>query len=239
MTRKLGIIYLLLFEGIIGTIGVAHSLLLTQGTPWESTTWFYIMMWVSSMIILLWTWVSFRETSQYDYNEALTSNKFYLIIGGYIAMLIISSVMVSSYTQSSIWVPQPNQTLSLGGLSLSTIINDMLFTFALVANSEEVLVLGIMQVLRRWLTTVKSLPLWSVSHLAIIIPRVGWGLLHAYVSYLGPLQLLLVVSAIVSGCIMSYIAYYQKLKVESLLGAVFMHGLFNISVIIAGALRLM
>lgn len=235
--RKLGIVYLLLFEGIIGTIGVAHSLLLTQGTPWESTTWFYIMMWVSSMIILLWSWVRYREVQQFDYDEGLTQNKLYYVLAGFGAMLFLSSFLVSSYTRSSIWVPQPQMTLAIGGLGLSAVINDLLYQLALVSNSEETLVLGIMQSLRPWLATIKRIPLSWVSHLALIFPRIGWGILHAYVSYTGPLQWILVFSAIVSGCIMSYIAYYKRLKVESLLAAVMMHFLFNGSMVILSALQ--
>lgn len=235
--RKVPAIDLILFWGILGTIGVAHSLLLTSGTPWENVSWFYIMMWVASMIILIFCRVLYKEQAQFDYDESLTQNKLFYVIGGLVATIFVSSILVRAYTRSSIWVPQPQMALSVGTLSLSAVVNDLFYQLALVSNSEETLCLSLSQVLRRKLAESLSLKhsFWVVS-LAMVIPRVGWGILHAYVSYVGALMPILVISAIISGCIISYCAYNNKVK--SFLVAVLIHFAFNASVVIANAFGL-
>ena len=232
-----GYVNLLLFWGIIGTIGVAHSLLLTNDTPWENVTYFYIVTWATSSIILLACWVRFKEQDQFDYDDPLHSSKLFYIVGGVIATFFISIVLVQSYTRSSIWVPQPQQTLAISGLSLSSVVNDLFYQLALVSNSEETMVLASSQVIRKKLAT--SLPgayQYLTVPLAVVLPRVGWGTLHAYVAYVGPLQWLLVASAIISGIVISYCAYNRK--VESFLVAVMIHFLFNASVVIGAAFGL-
>lgn len=191
------------------------------------------------MVILLWCWVRYRESHQFDYDESLTQKKFFYVLVAVFVTLFVSSLLVSAYTYSSIWVPQPHMTLALGGLSLSAILNDLLYQLALVSNSEETMVLGLMQALRRKLATVRQIPLSMVPHISIILPRIGWGILHAYVSYVGELQLILVVSAIVSGCVISYVAYYRSLGVHSLLAAVLIHAFFNWAIVLARALGLL
>jgi hypothetical protein len=229
---------LILFWGLVGTIGVAHSLLLTSGTPWETTTWFYILMWATSMIILLFCWVRYKEKAQWDYDESLTQNKLLYVLGGLVATIFLSSVLVQAYTRSSIWVPQPHQTLDMGGLSLSEVINDLFYQLALVSNSEETMVLSMSQVIRRKLAesfSIKHAP--YAAGLSIAIPRAGWAVLHAYVSYVGPLMPILVISAFISGLIISYCAYNRQVK--SFLAATLIHFGFNASVVVANALGLM
>jgi len=110
---------LMLFWGVIGTIGVAHSLLLTGGTPWETTTWFYIVMWLASMVILVYARVLWGEKEQFDYDEPLTYRKLGFVFGGLAACVFVSSVLIRTYTSNAIWVPQPQMTLGIGTLSLS------------------------------------------------------------------------------------------------------------------------
>jgi uncharacterized membrane protein SpoIIM required for sporulation len=124
-------------------------------------------------------------------------------------------------------------------------MNDLFFQLSLICPSEEMMVLALSQVLRRrW---AHSLPLTTrvfgynikLRHLApafaVMVPRAGWATLHAYISYTGPLLtvLVLVVSAFISGCIISYAAYNKK--VESLLVAILIHFIFNASVIFSSA----
>lgn len=233
--RLLPAIDLILFWGVIGTIGIAHALLLTSGTPWETTTWFYSVMWISSMIILMFCRILYQKKSQFDYDESLNVNKIVYVIGGVIAILFVSSFLVQAYTRSSIWVPQPHQTLSVGDMNLSAVVNDLFFTFALVANSEETLVLALTQVLRIKLSASSTSSYVPV--LSIVAPRAGWAILHAYTSYVGPLMWILVLSAFVSGCIISWCAYNKSVK--SFLVAVLIHALFNASIILASALNIL
>jgi hypothetical protein len=226
---KVPAIDLILFWGIVGTIGAAHSLLLTSGTPWETTSWFYIVTWISAMVILLWCRVLYGETQQISYDQPLSQNKLLYVGGGLVAVLFASSILVRSYTRSSIWVPQPHMTLALGTLSLSSVVNDMFYQIALVSNSEETMCLSLSQVLRRRLSQYKY---GAIA--AIAIPRVGWSLLHAYISYTGPLMPILVLSAFVSGCIISYCAYNKNAK--CFLIALLIHALFNIAIVLISAL---
>lgn len=231
---KLTSVDLILFQGIIGTIGVAHSLLLTSGTVWESTTWFYVVTWASSLVILLWCWVRYKEEGQFKYDEPLTQDKLYFVFGGIIVTVLLSAILVRAYTKSSIWVPQPQMTLTVGSLSLSAVVNDLFYQLALVSNSEEILNLSMSQIVRRKL--VESIPLkfgTLVPILSILIPRCGWGVLHAYRAYVGPLQPILVLSAIISGCVISYCAYNKK--VNCFLVALLIHFGFNASVVLANA----
>lgn len=242
MKRPTPSIDLILFWVMIGSLGVAHSLLLTSGTPWESTTWFYIMMWVCSMVGIILCWVFYKEEAQFDYNEPLNRDKMFYVLGGVATTLFVSSILVRIYTRSSIWVPQPNMTLAIGDFNVSAVVNDLFFQLALVANSEETCNLAMMQVIRRKLTV--SLPTKYASGksnlvegLSIALPRAGWAVLHAYVSYIGPLMPLLVASAFISGLIISWCAYNNK--VRSFLVAVLIHFGFNAIVVVASALGLM
>lgn len=234
--RKVPAIDLLLFWGLIGTIGVAHSLLLTSGTPWETTTWFYIVTWISAMIILLFCRVLYKEHEQLDYDEPVTQNKLVYLIGGLAATVFVASTIVRTFTRSSIWVPQPQMTLAIGSLNLTAVINDLFYQVALVANSEETMCLSLSQVLRRKFAYTSTKNRFLIVPLAIGIPRVGWAILHGYVSYVGPLMLILVVSAFISGCIISYCAYNKDVK--SFLVAVFIHAAYNGLIILASALGL-
>lgn len=226
---------MILFWGLIGTMGVAHSLLLTEGTPWEQTTWFYIVMWISSMIILLFCRFQYGERRQFDYDDRLTEDKLPYVVGGLVATLFLSSILVKAYTRSSIWVPQPHKTLTVGGMSLTAVVNDLFFTFALVANSEETLVLSLSQVVRRKLEQTVQLRRMAFP-LSMAVPRAGWAVLHAYVSYTGALMPILVLSAFLSGLVISYCAYNRK--TQSFLIAVTIHGLYNSIIIISNALGL-
>lgn len=234
--RKVPGIDLMLFWGIIGTIGVAHSLLLTMGTDWETTTWFYIIMWLASMVILLYCRILYKEEEQFDYDESLSHKKLGYVIAGVITTIVSASLLVRAYTSNSIWVPQPNMALGIGTISLSAVVNDLLYQLALVSNSEETMVLTLSQVVRKKLAF-SGINKVFVKPAAIIIPRIGWGVLHAYVSYVGELQLILVTSAIVSGCVISWFAY--KDDVRAFLAAVLIHFGFNATVVIAKALGLL
>lgn len=225
------VVDLILFWGLIGTIGVAHSLLLTTGTPWQNVTWFYIVMWLASMVILLFARFQYGEVDQFGYSDELSQGKLVYAIGGLVAVVVVSSLLVSGLTRSAIFVPQPSLALTIGSLNLSSVVNDLFYQLALVSNSEETMVLSFSQVLRKKLATTRLRNVAAPT--ALIIPRAGWAVLHGYVSYSGPLMPILILSAFISGMIISYAAYNSRVK--SFLVAVLIHFGFNSIVVLQSA----
>lgn len=187
------------------------------------------------MVILLFCRFTYGEKEQFDYDDDLTSSKLLYVLGGLVATFVISIVMVQSFTRSSIWVPQPQQTLAVAGMNLSAVINDLFYQLALVANSEETMVLSLQQVMhKKFATSFSSKYRYLVAPLAVVLPRMGWGTLHAYVAYVGSLQWILVASAIISGIVISYMAYNKNVK--SFLAALLIHFGFNAIVVVTSAL---
>jgi len=65
---------LTIFNVVTGLAAV-HYLLKTQGTPLEPTTWVYIIMWVLSLVMLLWLRVYGNERGDLvDYEDDLLYN---------------------------------------------------------------------------------------------------------------------------------------------------------------------
>lgn len=225
---------LILFWGLFGTLGVMHSLLLTNGTPWESVTYFYIITWIAALAVLAMCLI-FWGTNVLNFYEPLSRNKLWFLLGGFFAILFISSILVRAFTKSSIWVPQPKMSLTIGSLSLSDVVNDLYYQLGLVANAEETSILTLTLVLKMYFeslpqhATLKKGSLYG----AIFLTRAGWAGLHAYVSYVGVLMPILVLSAFISGCIISWCAYNEKVK--SFLVAVLIHFFFNASIVLASA----
>ena len=120
-------------------------------------------------------------------------------------------------------------------MNVDAVINDLFYQLGLVCNSEETMVLALSQVLRKKLETTRFFGSTSALS-ALVIPRIGWGFLHAYVAYIGSLQWILVGSAIISGIIISYFAYNNKSR--SFLVALLIHFGFNASVILGAAMGL-
>lgn len=235
--RRVPSVDLLLFWGITGTLGVAHSLLLTKDTDWFAWAIFYILSWACSMIILVYCRFMYKEHNQFDYDESLTTNKLFYLFGGLIGVIFIASALVQEFARSSIWVPQPRMALAVGTLSFSSVLNDVFFQLTMVVNSEETMVLALSQVLRRKFAS--QFPLkygWFGVALAVVIPRGAWSILHAYFSYVGPFAWVLVLSAFISGCVISWCAYNGKTR--SFFVALAIHFLFNFSVIMGDALQL-
>jgi hypothetical protein len=225
---------LILFWGIFGTVGVIHSLLLTNGTPWESVSYFYIITWIAALAVLAMCLI-FWGTNVLNFYEPLNRSKLWYVLGGFVAILFISSILVRVFTKSSIWVPQPRMSLTIGQLSLNDVVNDLYYQLGLVCNSEETSMLALMLILKKYFETSQHATLKKGAfYSAIILTRAGWATLHAYISYTGALMPILVASAFISGCIMSWCAYNGKVK--CFLVAVLIHFAFNGTMVILGAL---
>ena len=216
---------LLFFWGVLGTLGVAHSLLLTINTAWQPVTLVYILMWLCSLVTLAWCRMYYGEAGLIDYDEPLTKSKLIYIPGALAAIMIVNAVLLAGYARSSIWVPQPRMALQMSALSLNELVNDVFYQLGLVANAEETMCLALSQILMVRLSnhTFKR-------QAALYLPRVGWGILHAYQSYTGPLMPIMVLAATISGCIISYAAYNGKTK--CFLIAVLTHFIYNTIVIL-------
>lgn len=213
---------LLVINAVTGLAAV-NFLLKTKGTPLETPTWFYVLTWLISLIMLLFIQVYHGHpspTDVTDYDENLRRKHLPWLLGGVIAMLMISSIMVAGYTESSLYVPRPGAVLSTTPLSTESLMDDVLYNFVLVAPAEETLKL--MVILAIFLK-IKNL-LISVG-----FPVGVWATFHAYFAYSGPLMPVLVFSAFLSGIVL----FLVLKKTGSLLNAITAHGSFNTTVIFA------
>lgn len=214
---------LLVFNVFTGLAAV-HFLLKTIGTPMEEGTWIYTLMWIMSLVLLLWLRVYGGERGDVvDYDENLRREHLPWIFGGLAGIIVVSTVIVSAAAgamRSVLYVPRPSALLS--GLPVSaTLVDDLLYNFVLVAPAEEtVKLMGILTLYRKTGNEIIS----------VCVPVGIWAVLHAYHAYLGPLQPVLVLSAFISGLILYAVLKYTK----SLQNAIITHGLYNSLVILIG-----
>ena len=210
---------LIIFNVLVGLAAV-HFLLKTLGTYLEKATWVFLTMWIMSLVLLVWLRVYGGERGDIvDYDENLKRDHLPIIFGAVAAMVIVSSVLVSSFTRSAIYVPRPGLALSLGHLSTAGLVDDLLYNVVLVAPAEESMKLvGILALYRRTRNT----------PISVAAPVGFWAVLHAYQSYQGELMPILVFSAFLSGIILFLVLKYTR----SLLNAQIAHAGFNSIVIL-------
>ena len=215
---------LIIFNVLVGLVGV-HFLLKTSGTYLWNMTLVYLTMWIMSLILLLWLRFYGGERGDVvDYDENLERAHLPIIAGAVAAMVIVSSVLVSSFTQSALYVPRPGLALNLGQLSTASLVDDLLYNVVLVAPAEESLKLvGILALYRR----TQNAPI------SVAAPVGFWAVLHCYQAYTGPSMPILVVSAFVSGIILFLVLKYTR----SLLNTQIAHAGFNSIVILASLVR--
>jgi hypothetical protein len=224
---KLSVILFILFEAIIGTIGVAHALLLTGSTPWQNTSYFYIVLWVTSFSILIAELVVLGSENQFGYMGSLGRGNWLYPVAGTAVIICLASIatyiLTAGVAQSAIYVPQPHLGLAVAGVDLNSVLNDIFYQGFLVANSEETLCLALSNGLYA-LFAAKKLGA-GAPILAVGLTRTGWGILHAYTAYTGPYTFWLVLIAIASGCIISFMAYNSR--VQSFIAAWLQHFGYN------------
>jgi len=213
---------LIIFNVLVGLAGV-HFLLKTQGTYLEKPTWLFILIWLISLILLLWLRMYHGERDDIvDYDENLKRDHLPLIFGAVAAIVIVSSVLVSSFTRSAIYVPRPSSLLSMGQQSTAALVDDLLYNVVLVAPAEESMKLvGILALYRR----TKNTPV------SVAAPIGFWAVLHSYQAYQGTLMPILVLSAFISGLILFLVLKYTR----SLLNAQIAHAGFNSIVVLMSA----
>jgi len=212
---------LLLFY-VFTALAAIHYLLKTQGTPLETATWTFLLMWILSMVLLLWLRMYGGERRDpVDYDEDLKREHLPVMIGSIVAIVIIASLIVSmsSGIKSAIIVPRPGAMLSGIPTSTSALIDDLLYNFVLVAPAEETMkLMGIIALYRKT----------HNEALSVAFPVGVWATFHGYYSYVGPLMWPLIIAAFVAGIIL-----YLNLKyTKSLLNAIISHGLYNVLVVV-------
>ena len=201
-------------------LAAVHFLLKTQGTPLEPVTWIYILMWTMSLVLLLWLKVYGGERDDLvDYDENLKRDHLPFLFGAVAAIVVVSSLFVSGFAQSAIYVPRPGLALNVADRA-AAVMDDLLYNFVLVAPAEEnIKLVAIITLYRK---TENEL-------LSVGLPVGFWALLHGYVAYVGPYMWILILSAFISGLILYGLLKYTR----SLENAILAHGCFNSFVILS------
>jgi len=212
---------LLLFF-VVTALAAIHYLLKTKGTPLEVPTWLFLLMWILSLVMLLWLRMYGGEREDpVDYDEDLKKENLPVLIASIGGMIIASSliVSVSGLVQSAIVIPRPGAVLSQVPSSAPALIDDLLYNFVLVSPAEETMkLMGIIALYRKTRNEA----------LSVSFPAGIWACFHGYYSYVGALMWPLIAAAFASG-----ITLYLTMKyTRSLLNAIIAHGAYNCLVIL-------
>lgn len=222
MTSGKGIRDLLLFFVFAGVPIVNFWL---QGYP---DTPFYVGMFVIFLVMLV-LLRQYHKEHEYerlvDYDENLTFDSFLWILMGTVGAYIVSSVIVSQYTNTAIWVPQHNLEMGIGALMLSGFWSDVLYQLVLVAPAEELCKLSLHLAFYMRLKSVFSDLMARL--ISISVPIFFWSLLHVYAWQTYENMTYLMVAAFAGGLIFFTVMY----KTKSVLAAILCHATYN-SVII-------
>lgn len=217
MTRDL-----IIFNAVTGLAAV-HFLIKTRGTPMEQPTWVYLLMWIMSLVLLLWLRLYHGEKGDLtDYDENLRREHLPLLLGSVVALIVINSIAVGGFFRNALYIPRPGLALNLNQLNLASLVDDLLYNFVLVGPAEESMKL--MGMLTLYQKTKNAA-------LSVGLPVGVWAILHAYQTYVGELMPALVLGAFVSGLVLFAVLKYT----DSLENAIIAHGLYN-SVIVLSSL---
>ena len=101
-------------------LAIVHFLLKTKGTAMEVVTWLFTLMWVVSVLLLLWLKVTGgpsierRDLVQYDAN---LEKDHLLIVFGAVALIAVTSTLIvnaywaSLHEKSVLWIPRPSRSI--------------------------------------------------------------------------------------------------------------------------------
>jgi len=216
---------LLILFNVVTLLVAVHYLLLTFDTPMFATTLFYIVMWIVSVVMLIWIRMYYGEVKWLDYDEDPTRKHFTTWLGGLAGVVVAASVVPRILEKvaltSVIYVPAPKRMLAQGmPLDLWSLASDILFNICLVALSEESFKCAAHTALYN---STKN------EWISALIPIAVWALSHGYVAYTGALQLPLIAAAFAAGIILFLALKHSR----SLLLVTLIHGFFNCLVLIA------
>jgi len=219
-----------------------HYYTKTQGTAQEGLITFFIIVWLSSFLVLLALKVYAREgrSEIVDYDENLQRWHIDYIIAGLLGVELVAfffSFLAGQVTASQVnavrgtivpfsamWVPQ--MSVGLPHMSLR-FYDDILFNFGLVATAEESSKILAIKAFNMKLGHTRNGRI-----LSIFGPVAFWALLHGYNSYVGygeAVMWLMITSAFISGLIM----YYTVRETKNILVAFIIHGLHNALVVLS------
>lgn len=186
---------------------------------------FYLSLLLVSLVVIVWmhTYRKSGGMQLVEYDHDLSGMSLFLIAGGLAGVLTSATVLVSSFTKSSLYVPTAGLALSVGGLTIPKFWSDVLFQFTLVAPSEECSKLVTQLSMFDWLHDKFGKTIARFA--SITVPIMFWAVLHTYRNsqYMGEYMALMVGTAFVAGLIMYAVMHYTK----SLLGALFVHAAYN------------
>jgi len=208
---------LLILFNVVTLLVAVHYLLLTFDTPMFATTLFYIVMWIVSVVMLIWIRMYYGEVKWLDYDEDPTRKHFTTWLGGLAGVIVAASVVPRIFQGlgTAIYVPP----LAGAPLDVWSLASGLLFTICLTANAEETF------------KTVAHTAIYQATRnewFAILLPIAVWSLAHAYLAYTGALQVPLVLAAFVSGIVLFFTLKHSK----SLLLTVLVHSGYNALVIL-------
>jgi len=203
---------------VLTGLAIIHFLLKTKGTAMEDTTWLFTLMWLVSLLLLIWLKITKSEKDLIDWEANLEKGHVLIVLGAVGGMLVTATIIVSAYwaslyEKSVLWIPRPSQVLSELSVT-SELTDDLLYNFVLVAPAEEAMKLAGALAIHR---------LSRNELVSVGLPVGFWAVLHSYRAYIGPLQIILVISAFISGLIL-----YTVLRVtKSLENAIVCHAIYN------------
>jgi membrane protease YdiL (CAAX protease family) len=221
---------LLIFNVLVGLAGINY-LVKTAGISLWVPTLCYLIIWIMSLILLLWLRFYGGERGDIvDYDENLQRSDLLKIFGAVVAMVVVASVLVSCYSgyvRSAIYVPRPGLALDLGQsglgqLNAASVVDDLLYNMVLVAPAEESMKLvGILALYRKT----------GNEFVSVVLPVGFWASIHTYQAYTGAAAWVLVSvsSAFISGLIL----FWVLKDTRSLLNAQVSHASYNGIVILA------
>jgi membrane protease YdiL (CAAX protease family) len=220
---KKGIRDLILFFVFAGVPIVSFWLQDYPDTP------FFASMLVVFLIVLMWL-RQYHGEEEYrklvDYDENLHAESFLWIALGIIGTYFMSSLLVRSFTTSSIWVPTHNLEMTyLNTFQLSGFWNDVLFQIVLVAPAEELCKLALHLAFYLKLKGAFSEPI--ARGVSIGAPIFFWAMMHVYRAYTGPNMMTLLMAAFIGGLIIFGVMY----KTRSLMAAILVHSGYNIPIL--------
>jgi len=218
---------LILFD-VLTVLVIVHFFLSTQGTSLATATTIYSIMWLMSLVILAMLRVyggrSGQEGDLVDYDENVGRAHLPWLIGSVAVIAIIGGLAAAAVSKgitiSILYVPRPSLAQAPGIFGSSTVLDDVLYNFFLVAQAEEsVKLMAILALYRKTRNELVSAGL----------PIAVWAIFHAYMAYVGQGMDMFLVAAFVSGIVL-YIVLRQT---KSLLNAVIAHGIFDTIVILS------
>jgi membrane protease YdiL (CAAX protease family) len=196
-------------------------------------TQFYVSLLTISIIgiFAFWTYYSNEVNEFLPFGHELESFSFVLILLGTIGCLFISSFLIRNFvgtSLTSLYVPKPAALLAIGSITLPPFWSDVLFTICLVATAEECSKLVTALGFYIWLKDAFGKTVSGI--IGVAVPVVAWAFLHTYANpdYQGQYMPVYVGSAFISGLLIFYIMK----KTKSLLAAILIHALYNISILI-------